>query len=305
VPQRSEVGFKVSDSLSTGVAVSPTGRLALCTTEKGCVLVNLANKNQTPLADGRAEYHMRPAWSPTGDRAAVGVRSGSVSVVDSAGRVLYKISLDTPAESVAFSPDGKLLAIAAGQNLRVYQAGDGALVTRRALPRIAEGVAFSHDSRRLACAGQHGMAEILNVPDFQPSLTLNGVGDARCIAFSRDDRLLATGHTNSTIRLWDTSTGRALGELVGHEKVVSHVAFSTDGRTLLSASNDGTIRAWSVEHRRSYGIVDRRVGRATTDVNTNFDLSADGQTLAFQFLLPEVDGSNFYVWKLNDAIDNN
>jgi WD40 repeat protein len=65
------------------------------------------------------------------------------------------------------------------------------------------------------------------------------------VAFSPDDRLLASGSADNTAKLWDTATGREVRTLGGHEARVTGVAFSPDGMRLATASNDQTVRLWN------------------------------------------------------------
>jgi hypothetical protein len=66
------------------------------------------------------------------------------------------------------------------------------------------------------------------------------------VALSPDDKILASGSTDRTIRLWDVATGQELRTLTGHEDRVTSVLFSPNGKTLASASDDETVKLWQV-----------------------------------------------------------
>jgi WD40 repeat protein len=72
-------------------------------------------------------------------------------------------------------------------------------------------------------------------------------GPVRCLTYSPDGALLASGGEDKVVRLWNAETGKPLGKLEGHTDTVHGVAFSGDSRHLASASEDGTVRLWNVE----------------------------------------------------------
>ena len=53
------------------------------------------------------------------------------------------------------------------------------------------------------------------------------------VVFSLDEKRVASGSSDTTIRLWDTISGRLVTTLVGHKEAVNCVAFSDEGQRLI------------------------------------------------------------------------
>ncbi|WP_413168038.1 WD40 repeat domain-containing protein [Capilliphycus salinus ALCB114379] len=66
----------------------------------------------------------------------------------------------------------------------------------------------------------------------------------RGVSFSFDGKLLATSSDDSTVKLWDTTTGKVINTLDKHKDEVLEVSFSRDGKLLASASRDKTVKLW-------------------------------------------------------------
>jgi WD40 repeat protein len=65
------------------------------------------------------------------------------------------------------------------------------------------------------------------------------------VCFSPDGKQLASGRTDTTVRLWDVETGACVRTLEGgHGRPVISVCFSPDGRMVASGSDDNTVRLW-------------------------------------------------------------
>jgi WD40 repeat protein len=151
-------------------------------------------------------------------------------------------------------------------------------------PDGVHSVAFSPDGQLLAAGLLDGTVQLWRLYDGTPPLTLRRhERSVYSVAFSPDGQLLASGSEGQNphdtrgadnVRLWQVADGRPLRTLLGHWRGVHSVAFSPDGQLLASASpDDGTVRIWSVPDGaplRSHRILSAR----------SLAFSADGELLA-------------------------
>jgi WD40 repeat protein len=66
---------------------------------------------------------------------------------------------------------------------------------------------------------------------------------AFAVAFSLDGKILASGLSESIVRLWDVATGVPWRTL-SHKGWIDTVAFSLGSKMVASASRSGTVRLW-------------------------------------------------------------
>lgn len=197
------------------------------------------------------------AFDPTGQGALVAGTSGGVALVSYAtGEILREFaSAPTRLEQFAISPDGRLLvAVGASPYCVAWEMARGGAPVRQ-LDEETEGVraaAFDRAGNRLAMVGDSGRIVVWNPKTWEPipSAMVHARG-AAAIAFSRDDRLLATGGYDGAVRLWDgESPGRSLGVLEGHDNYLRTLAFPPDGTSLVSGGDDGRVVLWDLPTRQ-------------------------------------------------------
>ena len=153
--------------------------------------------------DGNTEKVFAVAFDPEGHRLATVGSNGQLCLWDAAtGRKLWSPTVGGICLSVAFSPDGKLVAADAS----VRYGGEGSRVT------------------------------LFDAETGVEKRTLSGlVGNVRRIAFSPDGSRLVTA--DERLRIWNASTGQELLVLPPPDGVHS-LTFSPDGHLLIAAGGE-------------------------------------------------------------------
>jgi WD40 repeat protein/tRNA A-37 threonylcarbamoyl transferase component Bud32 len=251
------------------------------------------------------------AGSPSGKVLRRGGPSGKVLLHDLTGkprRVLelskipYKMQFPSPAllpgggTALAFSPDGKTLALGVGQFYPDLKRNTGHVVlvdvarleALRVIPvpeHLVLSLAFSPDGKGLAAGtwkkelgGSSGRVLRWDVATGGALAPLDGhKGGVTGVAFSRDGKWLASSSWDRTVKVWDAAAGRERTTLSGHLNRVWSVAFSPafDGDRLASGSTDGTVRLWDL----SAGGESLTLRGHTSSVYS-LAFSPDGKTLA-------------------------
>jgi WD40 repeat protein len=149
--------------------------------------------------------------------------------------------------SVAWSPDGKLLAsgsydkmvklwdVATGQEVKNLQDHIDAVFA----------VAFSPDGKHLASGSQDRSVKIWDIASGQRLYTLSDATDGlTSMAYSPSGKQIAAAGYDKTIYVWQVgeSDGRLLHSLIADEDSILALAWTPDGKMLVTSSSDGSIR---------------------------------------------------------------
>jgi WD40 repeat protein len=149
--------------------------------------------------------------------------------------------------SVAFSPDGQLLATGdASGEIRLWQVVDGKqLMICKGHSGWVRSVVFSPDGTMLASASSDQTIRLWDVSSGHCLKELRQHSSwVRSVNFSPNGTILASGGGDNTIKLWDAYTGECLKTLQGHLHWIWSVTFSPDGQYLASGSEDKTLKLW-------------------------------------------------------------
>lgn len=255
----------------SGVAFSPDGKEVATASWDGTAKIWNTDRGQVlRTLPGHAGEVTSVAFSPDGTKLATGSTDGTVRIWDAAsGQRLRTLPAHPPVNSVAFSPDGKMVAGCSGGMERaahIWNTANGMLL----------GIFPGHTS------------------------------DVAGVAFHPDGKVFATASLDRTIKVWDIASRKEIGSFFNLEGELNSVAYSLDGKRLVAASSDRTAKVWdstqSQEVLTVSGVANRiyhvafspngSLGLATSDGTAKvWDVGSDKEVLSF-------DGHTDYVFGL-------
>jgi WD40 repeat protein len=277
--------FRVARSVR-GLAYSPDGTVLAAAGEDGVLSLwdPATGKELRRLTapEGGTSFFQGAAFSPDGKRLGEFDQNGAVRVWDlESGKPLARLDGDYCGGRLAFSPDGKKLAVCGGRRVGDKVVRDAKLwdaTTGKELRDFGEAdmaIAYSPDGGAVAtCLGEK---IFLWDPEKGERRRVIATGQQAVftMVFASDGKALASVGVGNAITLWDPATGEEIRRLKGDPGGVFFIGFSADGKALVSRSNDNTYVVWDGKTGEKLRTV--RVKDSNQDP---IALSPDGKTAA-------------------------
>jgi WD40 repeat protein len=189
------------------------------------------------------------AFQADGFLIASGAADGSLKVWDmisaSEQPALAEANDQTPIGSLAFSPDGTLLAAGDGSRLRLWDTATWTLQTELET-EISDisCISFRPDGAALVYGGADPAVWVWDLTNSNQVLLEGHIGTVSALAFSPEGDLIASADAEA-VRLWDAIAGAKLATLASpSDQGVNSVAFKPDGTLLASGGPLGGVVLW-------------------------------------------------------------
>jgi WD40 repeat protein len=208
-------------------------------------------RSRGPASPDYPEEIRTLAFAADGSLLAAASSLGTVTVWEVASwQQVYSLQLESAGPFwAAFAPDGALV-VPQGGRLRFLDPRNGKEL--RGLGQVEDspalGVAFTARGDRLAVHHQHRLIRLWDVAE-GTAVDLHGhLDEVSALAFTPDDRLLASASHDRTVKLWSVAAAAEVVSLEGHTGKIHCLVFSPDGNVLVSGGQDidgrGEILLW-------------------------------------------------------------
>jgi WD40 repeat protein/uncharacterized caspase-like protein len=228
-----------TDGRTIGV-IGGMGQLSLWDVQSGSKLRDLSS---SPMASFTPPAAIKPGQMPTMPNMA-----DIANMITTTLGTMSAGTMGATVTSLAFTSDGKLLAtggVETKANIDIAAMMSGAMNPKQKKGSKPPDTADMLKDLKVDAVGQ---VLLWDVASGRPIAAIKGHGrGVSKVAFSRDNKLLASGGTDHTIKIWDVATRAELRTLTGHTSPIDSIDFSPDGRMLASASDDGSTFLWDTK----------------------------------------------------------
>jgi WD40 repeat protein/uncharacterized caspase-like protein len=231
-----DVDFSIDGRLIGTIGVM--GQISLWDAQSGSKLRDFSSAPKSTFTPPVVRPGQMPTMPNMADLAAMMINAMGAMAAGTLGQTVTSLS---------FSNDGRILATG---GLESKANIDIAAIMSGQRPKGQKGQkqSDSDDLMKDLKVEAVGRVQLWDVATGREIGAIRGHGrGVSKVAFSRDNKMLATAASDNTIKIWDVGTRSELRTLTGHNSGIESIDFTPDGRLLASAADDGSTFLWDLQ----------------------------------------------------------
>ena len=198
-------------------------------------------------------------------------------------QLLFNVEKQTQnIETIAFSPNGRILASAEGSNgIRLWHVESGTLLSTLKAATLSKVLAFSPDNHLLATGSSDGIVQLWDITAIgrRPIRTFEGNAndtELKAIAFSPDGKSVVSAYLDGAVRLWEVDSENQQFTLAQNSGSISALAFNDINRSKLHDSSGKPNHANSANRTLTgISLSNSQVYVSVWDIDIGSELSTD------------------------------
>jgi WD40 repeat protein len=265
------------------VSFSPDGKTLVSGGDDNTVRIwNPNNNSSSKVLTGHSDPVSSLSFSPKGQILASVSLDGEVKLWKLTGGEELTLKHTLKGYVLAFSPDGKTIAIASSSKdnpenntIKLQNLNGQKPKTLGDLKDMVTSLSFSSDGKIIASVSEGEDKTVIKLWNLKGEKVRSWDQSeaVSSISFSPNSPMLALGGHDGTLQLRNFKNNE-LKDLGKHQQRVTSVNFSPDGQMIASASEDSTVKLWNLDGKNPQTL------RGHNGWVTSVNFSSDGQMIA-------------------------
>jgi WD40 repeat protein len=150
----------------------------------------------------------------------------------------------------AYTSDSRYFVIAVERSIRIYYPNGDFVNQLNGPATTIWSFSVNPVTNKIALGSYDKNIRVIDFTSGKMNTITGHQKNALAVRFSPDNKLLASGSLDETVKIWDADNYKLLNTFTGHGGNIYDIVFTPDSKKVISASNDNSIRVWDLNTQK-------------------------------------------------------